>query len=366
MALAQSPSYAGVSFLDSLGVSDSSQTPRDSEQPAVTSSHGIEPPQPSDAQVVHALVEVEKATKRDAPDASAALQSIPSPGPPRALGAIIYLSVGFALILLLGWTAQTGARRIRSWAATAIANGSGNTRGQNRVSGGLNNFQQSAAERLLGRMATGDSAAVDQVLAESDDWIGKAHRSSKANQFVMTTLNQHDLRARGAALQAILAMDGVARNEDGLSRLEFAAKNPTERTWALWMLGALGNRGVEQQQTVQILRGYLGDPEVRTRSEAINGLGIVATDETVPILLDRFRNDPSPVVQESAARNLGEGGMYTHEQQRLAAASLVDWVEDAQLTSPQKAWAVHALHDISGQNFGTNAEEWQRWYRESH
>jgi HEAT repeat protein len=161
-------------------------------------------------------------------------------------------------------------------------------------------------------------------------------------------------------------MDGVARNEDGLSRLELAAKNPSEQTWALWMLGALGNRGVEQQQIVQILRGYLGDPEVRTRSEAVNGLGILATDETVPILLDRFRNDPSPVVQESAARNLGEGGMYTHEQQRLAAASLVDWVEDAQLTSPQKAWAVHALHDISGQNFGTNAEEWQRWYRESH
>jgi len=222
--------------------------------------------------------------------------------------------------------------------------------------------QQAEAENLLARLASGDSAAASQVLEESNQWIGTTRRTPKANQLVNATLNQHDLRLRAAALQATLAFDGVSRDADGLNRLELAVVDPSTQAWALWMLGALGNRGVEQERIVQTLKGYLDKSDARTRSEAVDALGIIGSDETVPILLERFRNDSSPLVQESAARNLAEAGMYTHEQRMVAARSLVGWLDDAQLSPQQKGWVVHALRDISGQNFGMDAAAWRQWY----
>ena len=96
------------------------------------------------------------------------------------------------------------------------------------------------------------------------------------------------------------------------------------------------------------------------------GLAILGTDQTIPVLVDRFRNDSSALVQEQAACGLAESGMYTHEQRMVAAASLVSGLNDSQLTADQKNWAVHALADISGQNLGMNPTAWQHWYENSH
>jgi hypothetical protein len=312
--------------------------------------------------VVHALVDVEQATQKAAPDPILPGTPLPQPGAPRALGVFLYLSVGFTLIILLAWTVQNGVRRIGSWAARSTSNW-GSSSG--RPSGSISP-QQADVESLLSRLASGDSKAANEILSESDNWIGRTRRTTKANQLVNVALNQHDLHLRGAALQATLALDGVSRDGDGLNRLEHAVADPNTRAWALWMLGALGNRGVQQERTVEILKGYLDDPDAHTRSGAVYGLGTVATDETVHILLDRFRNDASPLVEESAAASLAEAGMYTHEQRMVAAASFVGWMDDA-LTSPQqKVWAAHALRDISGRNLGANAAAWQQWYSGVH
>jgi hypothetical protein len=83
------------------------------------------------------------------------------------------------------------------------------------------------------------------------------------------------------------------------------------------------------------------------------------------MLLDRFRNDPSPVVQERAACALAEAGMYTHEQRMTAAASLVFWLDDPLITGQQRTWTFHALRDISGQNFGADSAAWRNWYERS-
>jgi len=350
---------------DGLGLSD--LLPQDSQKDSSTPAHGAEPPRPSEAEVAGALVKIECDANIAPAPGSPAAQSVaatPQGGLSRTMGVALYLSVGFALITLLAWSIQNAARRIQSWAASSTSNGaSGIRRTGTRA---RSSSQQAEAESLLQRLATGDPAAIDQVLVESGGWIGKTRRTPRTNQLLMAAFNQHDLHARGAALQATLAMDGIAWNEEGLSQVERAVANPSQQAWALWTLGALGNRGVAQERVVQILKGYLDDSNVRTRSGAVDGLGIVASDETVPILLDRFRNDPSPVVQESAARNLGDGGMYTYKQQMSAAGSLVGWMDDAQLTPPQRAWAAHALLDISGQNFGTDAAAWQSWYNTSH
>jgi hypothetical protein len=58
--------------------------------------------------------------------------------------------------------------------------------------------------------------------------------------------------------------------------------------------------------------------------------------------------------------------MYTHAQRMVAAASLVGWVDDSLLSQQQRSWAAQALHDISGQNFGSDAAAWRNWYDTSH
>jgi HEAT repeat protein len=148
--------------------------------------------------------------------------------------------------------------------------------------------------------------------------------------------------------------------------LEQAAGNPQQRAFAMWMLGALGNRGVDAAHAAKIIEAYLNDPDVAVRSNAVIGLALLGTDETIPMLLERFRNDPSLSVQEFAGCGLAESGMYTHTQRRVIAATLVGWLGDSLLSPQQRTWVVQALHDISGQNYGTDSAAWQRWYASTH
>jgi len=221
---------------------------------------------------------------------------------------------------------------------------------------------QSEAEQLLERAAHGDGAASDQVLARSERWIGKTQRTATANQLLTVALNSRDMHAREAAIQADLALDGVPWNATGLNTLERAVGDPRQRVWALWTLGALGNRGVDPAHTAKIIEAYLSDPDADVRAAAVSGLALLASDETVPMLLDRFRNDPSPVVQERAACGLAQAGMYTNKQRMIAAASMVNWLDDPLMTTQQRTWAVQALRDISGQDFGAGSAAWRQWY----
>lgn len=236
----------------------------------------------------------------------------------------------------------------------------------NRATPNGGTSQQIEAEELLQRASANDAAAPDQILAKSEGWIGKTQRTPRANGLIVAVLSSHDMHAREAAIQAELAMDGVSWNENGFDTLQRAVQNPGQRVWALWTLGALGNRGVEPARAVSIIESYLSDPDANIRASAVNGLAVLGGDETVPVLLDRFRNDASSLVQEQAACALAGAGMYTHEQQMVAAASLVNWLDDSRMTTPQRTWALHALRDISGENLGTESAAWRQWYENSH
>jgi len=215
-------------------------------------------------------------------------------------------------------------------------------------------------------VAAGDSGAADRVLAQSSNWTGKTQRTAQSEQFIGTALNLPDLHAREAALQAEMALDGVTADEAGFKFAEHTVSNPSSRVWALWMLGALGNRGVDPEHAAKIIGTYLSDPQVDVRAAAVNGLSLVGTDETIPLMLDRFRNDPSPIVQERAACSLAESGMYRHEQRLVAASSFVSWLDDPLLNAAQREWALHALRDISGQNLGNDPSAWREWYSGAH
>jgi HEAT repeats len=220
---------------------------------------------------------------------------------------------------------------------------------------------QNEAEALLARAANGDGAAAQQVMSEAGGWTGTTHRTPRADQLIEASLNSRDMDVRGAAVAAQLAFDGVPRSEQGVTMVEAYVGNPNQRGWALWMLGALANRGVDPVHTEKVIESYLVDPSVQTRAVAVDSLALVATDETVPMLLDRLRNDPSPVVQDRAACDIAEAGMYTHAQRMLAAQTLVGWVDDSLLSAQQRGWAVQALADISGKNFGPDSAAWKSW-----
>ena len=241
---------------------------------------------------------------------------------------------------------------------------SGRGRGKVVTRSAIDSNMQSEAEHLLQQLASGDTGAADEILSKSATWTGKTQRTSIATQWITVALNLHALHAREAAVQAELALDGVTQDEAGLRFLEQAVGDLNQRAWALWELGALGNRGIDPVHTAKIIGAYLSDPAVDVRASAVNGLALVGTDETIPMMLDRFRNDPSPVVQERAACALAESGMYTHEQRMTAAASLVSWLDDPLLNSQQRAWTFQALRDISGQNLGTDSAAWRNWYQE--
>ena len=239
----------------------------------------------------------------------------------------------------------------------------GRTRG--RAKSSVDPALQSEAEGLLQRVASGDGAAASEVLEKAGDWTGKTRRTPQSEQSMGAALNLPDLHAREAAVRAELALDGVTADEAGLKYLERAVAVASQRQWALWMLGAIGNRGVDPAHVAKIVETYLADPDVNVRAAAVNGLAIIGTNETIPMLLDRFRNDPSPVVQERAACSLAEAGMYTHEQRMVAAGTLVNWLDDTTITGQQRGWTVQALHDISGQAFGADSAAWREWYQNS-
>jgi HEAT repeat protein len=309
-------------------------------------------PQPSDEDVVKALVEIQNASSAPAPSADSPIHVVAEPSSTKW----VVVAAALAMIAAAGYVGRQQLQQLQQLAKVA------GPRVTKRTSApSMNGPSQVAAEQLLQRLASGDAAAADEVLAHSSEWTGKAQRTPKSEQLVTAALNSPDLHIRQAALQAEIVLDGVTLDEAGVTYVKSVLGNPQQRTWALWMLGALANRGIDTDHNAKIIETYLADPDVTVRAASVDALGMVATDETVPMMLDRFRNDPSPVVQERAACGLAQSGMYTQTQRMTASKNLVDWLDDSLLTQQQHGWAVQALGDISGQHFGNDVAAWRRW-----
>lgn len=316
------------------------------------------PANPSDEDVVRTLVEIEKSST-GGPAEPTAVPQVPAPQLPwiskhQNAGSWVLIAV----VVMLSFAAASVMKR----AFSPLIDWQNKTSSGYRPKVGHNAELQKQAEQLLQQLAAGDSSAADKISQNAGSWVGKIARTNKTDQFVTAAINLPDLHSREAALDAELALDGIAQNETGLRFLTDAVGDPSRRAWALWLLGALGNRGVDAMHTAKILGSYLSDPDVNVRASAVNGLSLIGTDETIPLLLDRFRNDPSPVVQERAACGIAESGMYTKPQRLQAAASLINWLDDPLLTGQQRNWDVQALGDISGQHLGGDSAAWRSWY----
>jgi len=222
---------------------------------------------------------------------------------------------------------------------------------------------QQQAELLMQASIDNDAEAIAAIPQFSDRWTGVLALTPELSGALQTALNSNDLRVRATALDVYLAVYKVPKTQDGAARLaEMIRRRPEGRPWALWMLGALGNRGIEPDRALATLLAHIHDSDEQTRYWAVEGLSHLATAGTIAPLLDAFRNDPSTEVRQRAAAAIAHSGMLMNAQRLAAVPSLIEMAEDPSLDATTKSWVFEALGDITGERLGHDATRWRTWW----
>lgn len=222
---------------------------------------------------------------------------------------------------------------------------------------------QDQVTRLLERAINHYAGAGEQIAKRADGWTGQIHSTPELETMTNTAYFSSDLRVRAAALEIWLARDNLRKNSETVDALINAAAATNDRKWfQLSSLGILGNRGVEREKVFDVLVRYLHDPDAGTRSAAINGLGLLGTEDTIAPLLDAFRNDSSYDLRERSACNLADSGMLSRELRQKAVPELVRFSQDPDLDATTKKWVFQALREITQENLGNDPAAWVSWY----
>jgi hypothetical protein len=226
---------------------------------------------------------------------------------------------------------------------------------------------QAQGELLLEESLNHYGGAIEMIEPRLEGWRGILQLTPRLSQLLETAMNSNDLRVRAAALEIYLDAYDIRKDSSSVSTLEQrVADEPGARPWALWMLGALGNRGVEPIGVLREELNYVNDSSEETRVWAIEGLAILGSDEAMGPLLDSFRNDPSPRVRERAACGLAQSGMFTEAQRMTVVPRLLEFAEDPGLDAQTRGWVYHALQDITGASLGSDPQAWHHWWNEHH
>jgi hypothetical protein len=225
---------------------------------------------------------------------------------------------------------------------------------------------QEQSELLLEGTINHYSGAIEQLSGRVDGWRGHLNMDPRLSGLLTTALNSNDLQVRAAGIEVELAAYHLAKSpRDAQQLMDRIASDPAGRSWALWMLGAMGNRGVETERALEILRTYSHDPNEKTRFWAVEGMSLLGSDAAIEPMLDAFRNDPSQEVREGAGCGIAQSGMLTKEQRMKAVPALIKYAEDPAIDASTRTWVFQALRDISGENLGSNSSAWRNWWTEN-
>ncbi len=225
---------------------------------------------------------------------------------------------------------------------------------------------QKQAEMLV-RLSVNHYAGAIELLSERvGAWRGQLQLTPEFNGLLLAAINSNDLRVRAATLEVYLAAYNLEKTETAANQLLYRIQDePGARPWALWMLGALGNRGVLPERVFSTLLDYVKDPSEETRVWAIEGLALLGSEQTIRPLLDTFRSDPSMRVRERAACSLAQSGMLTKNLRMTAVPEMISMVEDPSVDTMTRTWVYQALRDITGASVQNDPAAWRRWWDEN-
>ncbi len=225
---------------------------------------------------------------------------------------------------------------------------------------------QHQAELLVEEAVNHNEGSLGQIASRMDGWRGQLTMSPRLTALLESALNSNDLRVRSAAVEMELAAYNLPATQQSANTLIARIEtDPAGRPWALWMLGAIGNRGIEPERDFGVLLTYSRDPDENIRFWAVEGLSLLGSDATIQPLLEIFRNDASLRVRERAGSGLAQSGMLTKEQRLTAVPALIQIGEDPSLDSSTRDWVYKALRDITGARYGTNTTDWREWWAEN-
>lgn len=223
---------------------------------------------------------------------------------------------------------------------------------------------QAQAEFLLERSLNHYDGANREIERRVRSWRGQIEPSDRFESLFRMAINSDDLRVRAAAVEIDIVARKLERSAETVDRLEPIALGGAQgpRANALWDLGLVGGRGVEQARIARILVASMHDDNMNIRYWAVEGLAYLATDDVIDPLLDIFRDDSSPVIRERAACDLSQSGMLTRDQRMKAVPRLLDDIADLTMDEQTRGWAFQALRDITGQTLPRDPSAWRQWY----
>jgi len=223
---------------------------------------------------------------------------------------------------------------------------------------------QQQAELLMERAINHYDGAIELIDKQVLGWYGQIDvEKGRLAGLLNTAINANDLRVRAASLEITLAGYDLPKTPESVDQILSRLQNePAHRAWFLWILGVLGNRGVEPPRIETVFLDRLHDADETVRFYAVTGLGLLATNESIPSLLGVFREDPSPRVREGAACSLAQSGMFTQSQRLRAVPELLKMMDDPTLDAATRGWVFQALRDITGTSLGSDPAAWRDWW----
>jgi len=223
---------------------------------------------------------------------------------------------------------------------------------------------QQQAELLLERAINRYRGANEEIIARAPGWLGQIELTSRLESLFRMAINSDDMRVRAAAIEMNVSARGLSRSPATIDRLEPDARSGAQgpRANALWNIALLGNRGVQPERALEIIRSGIHDPNENIRYWAVESLAFLGTDHVIEPLLDIFREDPSSMIRERAACSLAQSGMLNEQQRWRAVPRFLDYAGDPSLDPETRSWVFQALRDITGQALPPDAAAWRTWY----
>jgi len=281
--------------------------------------------------------------------------------------ALVLIVAGFVLAMLGQFITLIGplaAERFREWFGRPGTARAPVAASSFKLDRGRGQTMQRHAEVLLEDAIAEKPGAAQELVDRAQAWRGQLQMTTNLNSILTAALNSNDMQTRAAGIEVELVAYNIAKVPSEVDRLTAMASSSdhASKIWALWMLGALANRGVETDAVTEMLVGHLKDTDVTSRQWAVEGLALIGNDASIAPLLGSFHDDPSPAVRERAACGLAEAGMLTREQRMTAVPQILNYAEDPALDSQTRNWAFQALRDITGQKFGNDSGRWRDWW----